>query len=245
LQIKFNLSAQQPIIPPINAINQALNKDLNNRANQILTSRPPLAKPSEIKNKCKQQQQQQTQIINDNNKQVLKSQTSSILLLNENEKEREENNASPNSQLYRKLLKMISDSSDLNLNNEMNTLLQNPLIKSRLKQLHEQLLKNPTHFVAKFECLIKNDHLKQTKTTTHYEDLMDLKKMCSNMKTNDEIVIKNTSTMANIQNVQSVNATAASLATSFTVKSISNMNQLNSLTSSNKNRLFDKEFKRR
>lgn len=63
---------------------------------------------------------------------------------------------SPNAQLYQKLLKLISSSSSYSeqINSQMNALLSNPNIKAQLKQLHSQLLKNPSQYLPQLENIL-------------------------------------------------------------------------------------------
>lgn len=98
-------------------------------------------------------------------------------------------NPSPNALLYQKLLELVSNSADLanqsELSSQMNTLLSNPNIKARLKQLHTQLLKDPNEYWPKLENILLDD----TKLQKHQlaskdqikitQDLLDLKNFYS------------------------------------------------------------------
>lgn len=154
--------------------------------------------------------------------------------------DRELLNRSPNSQLYEKLLKMISDSSDLNLTYEMNSLLTNPVIKSRLKRLHQQLLQNPNHLLPKFESIIKNDFQSispnsnsNTNESVTQQDLLELKNYYSKFaETNGNINYNNNNNNV-AKNVVVLSNPSAGVAVS---------SQANSYSMS---RLIDREFKRR
>lgn len=71
--------------------------------------------------------------------------------------------ASPNAQLYQKLLKLISSSSSYSeqINSQMSTLLANPNIKAQLKQLHSQLLKNPNQYLPQLESILLDKEVPQ------------------------------------------------------------------------------------
>ncbi|CAF0750145.1 unnamed protein product [Brachionus calyciflorus] len=101
---------------------------------------------------------------------------------------------SPNAQLYQKLLKLVSDSVDLTdseISKQMSTLLSNPHIKTRLKQLHSQLLQDPNQYWPKLESILLFDNpgkdsfklqnlpSLQKKLQNVIHDLVDLKKYYS------------------------------------------------------------------
>jgi hypothetical protein len=77
----------------------------------------------------------------------------------ENEDDQDAENASTaNALLYEKLMNLVSDSS-IDLSNEqmsvqINRLLSNPNIKHQLKQLHSQLLANPSHYLPQLENIL-------------------------------------------------------------------------------------------
>lgn len=102
--------------------------------------------------------------------------------------------SSPNALLYHKLLKLVSDSvnlSDSELSSQFNVLMNNAHIRTRLKQLHTQLLQDPNHYWPKLEkiLLFENqgkDNLNfqnissiQNKVQTLIKDLVELKKFYS------------------------------------------------------------------
>lgn len=102
--------------------------------------------------------------------------------------------SSPNALLYHKLLKLVSDSvnlSDSELSSQFNVLMNNPHIRSRLKQLHMQLLQDPNHYWPKLEKILlfenqgkdnisfQNIHSIQTKVKNLIKDLVELKKFYS------------------------------------------------------------------
>jgi hypothetical protein len=102
---------------------------------------------------------------------------------------RTSSNASPNALLYQKLLELVSNSADLanqnELSTQMNTLLSNPNIKARLKQLHTQLLKDPNEYWPKLENILLDDsklqkHQLPSKDQIKItQDLLDLKNFYS------------------------------------------------------------------
>lgn len=95
---------------------------------------------------------------------------------------------SPNVQLYQKLLHLVSaDFSSSQLSSQMSTLLSNPNIRARLKQLHVQLLQDPNQYWPKLESILlhsadeaASNKGSQSKATinqsTISQDLLDLRK---------------------------------------------------------------------
>lgn len=96
-------------------------------------------------------------------------------------------NPSPNAVLYQKLLELVSTSADLanqsELSTQMSTLLSNPNIKARLKQLHTQLLKDPNEYWPKLENILLDDSKLQKQIQKDQikitQDLIDLKNFYS------------------------------------------------------------------
>lgn len=103
-------------------------------------------------------------------------------------------NPSPNAVLYQKLLELVSTSADLanqnELSTQMSTLLSNPNIKARLKQLHTQLLKDPNEYWPKLENILLDDSKLQKNNNPNMaanqkdqiklsQDLIDLKNFYS------------------------------------------------------------------
>lgn len=98
-------------------------------------------------------------------------------------------NPSPNALLYQKLLELVSTSADLanqnELSTQMSTLLSNPNIKARLKQLHTQLLKDPNEYWPKLENILLDDSKLQKQMLPPKDqikitqDLIDLKNFYS------------------------------------------------------------------
>ncbi|RNA26689.1 hypothetical protein BpHYR1_030289, partial [Brachionus plicatilis] len=102
--------------------------------------------------------------------------------------------SSPNAQLYHKLLKLVSDSvnlSDSELSSQFNVLMSNGHIRTRLKQLHTQLLQDPNHYWPKLEKILlfenqgkdsinfQNFSSIQNKVQNLIKDLVELKKFYS------------------------------------------------------------------
>lgn len=133
-------------------------------------------------------------------------------------------NPSPNAVLYQKLLELVSTSADLanqsELSTQMSTLLSNPNIKARLKQLHTQLLKDPNEYWPKLENILLDDSKLQKQmnngngdpnSAAHHQkdqikitqDLIDLKNFYSKEYFNNNNNVNSTMNMSNTNNSNS------------------------------------------
>lgn len=75
---------------------------------------------------------------------------------------------SPNTQLYQKLLHLVSHSTypSNEIMSNMSTLLSNPNIISQVKKLHTQLLKDPNQYLPQLENIIHSSFSNQVDTSS-------------------------------------------------------------------------------
>ncbi len=78
------------------------------------------------------------------------------------------NQMSPNTQLYQKLLHLVSHSTyqSNEIMSNMNTLLSNPNIITQVKKLHSQLLKDPNQYLPQLENIIHSSFNNQNETSS-------------------------------------------------------------------------------
>jgi hypothetical protein len=90
---------------------------------------------------------------------------------------------SPNTQLYQKLLHLVSNSSEYSsqITSQMSTLLLNPNIRAHLKKLHMQLLEDPDHYLPQLESILLSHSSINTSTNSGSSNgSMDFRKQSTN-----------------------------------------------------------------
>lgn len=85
-----------------------------------------------------------------------------------------------NTQLYHKLLEILSNSNQTTNNNanlgvNVDSLLSNPKIKDQLRQLHTQLLENPDIYIPQLEQIVSANSATNSIDPKIQHDLIDLK----------------------------------------------------------------------